>query len=695
MTQTATCVALQPVDDAEQTQHLESLSSAIAQTSDKSASDLEEALLPMEEIAIASGLRSCDHHMIAPEILKKFRRGYGEYAAQATQQLKEIAVTSAEGILRKARLLLDMKLRLNRKEWGVWLREVLGWFGSEATPYVQIGKIFRDFDPAVFRELEPFTILKLRTKRYAPVVARLREELSITSNLIQNFIKEIIPKQARRKKAAPNYSEAVLKQRVNAEDGKFYFTLNANLGDKPGSWLEAKLEKCTVGQILEQAAALEQQSEERCHNMQEGLEAEVEQRVRSRVEMTEFALRQEIAELKMRLQTSAKPLELVEQTTFPTAHQSAEQKQAIALREQQKSPARPDESSTLQPEEQQTVVDDTCLLPPQNSSEGEELPSSERTGAEFEERSPLAIEISEGEAEIASDELDENLAMQVAALAKEQTTGCRVEGSNATNLSESAPKEAPAQPPEAVRETARLEPSVDASADDCQRIAPAWEQLKQLRGAEAGLRKIDNQIKLLNDKLVNPVLGETVKREVTPVLKKHQNLRSDKVSEIVELIDSNSISGYYEEVQNVGRVVLNSKYVSEALKQAKTWKDIVLVVAGDQTQLRNALAGWSMESKQLLVRLLTEYLETQPNAFDQIEWIPEKLLNKALFNLTFTLEKIRSSDNLVDEPEMEKICGCKFKSVVNIRTPREQWFFQTGNKVLDVFGRAGFAVEKF
>ena len=357
MTQTATCVALQPVDDAELVQHLKAQGSALtAQVKDETAgTNRAEAPLPLEEEESTPVPDSCARHTITPETLNKFRRGYGEDAVQVAQQLKGIAVTSAEGILRKAKLILNMKLRLNSKEWGVWLREVLGWFNNEATSFLQIGKIFKNFDPAAFRELEPFTILKLRIKRYAPVVERLREEVVVTSQLIQSFIQEVIPKQSRRKKAAPNYDASVLKQRLNGEDGTFYFTLNANLGDKPGSWLESKLKYRTVGQVLEQAAAWEQQQDEsRRHDRWEGLEAEVEQRVRNRVEMAGFALKREIAELKTQLQTKANPSELVGQTTSSTAYQAPKQEEAIALRAQHKlGSVQPSEDRATHPAEQQ------------------------------------------------------------------------------------------------------------------------------------------------------------------------------------------------------------------------------------------------------------------------------------------------------------------------------------------------------
>ena len=726
MTQTATCVAPQPVDDVKLAQQLEAQSSALtAQAKDETAGiNTAEPPLPMEEEESTLVPDSCARLPIAPETLSKFRRGYGEDAVQVAQQLKQIVVTSAEGILRQAKLLLKMKEQLNRKEWGIWLREVLGWFGNEATPYLQIAKAFKNFDPAAFCELEPFTILKLRTKRYATVVGRLREEVAITSQLIQNFIQEVIPKQSRKKKAAPNYDDSVLKQCLNGEDNTFYFTLHANLGDKQGSWLESKLKYRTVGQVLEQAAAWEQQDESRRHDRREGLEAEVEQRVRNRVEMAGFALKREIAELKTQLQTRTNPSELVGQTTSLTAHQSPEQKEVIALRAQHKlGSVQPSEDRATYPEEQQMVVVDDARscnatayggsLPPQNSSQEEELSSSDRAGAEFEEKPALAVAAFEDKVAIMSDEVGEALEAQVADLAPELTAEYRVEASEPTDLSEPAPEEASAKPTEvveetrsnaipqavelseAVQETACLESSVDASAADHQPITPPWEQLKQLRDAEGYLHEIDTQIQDLNSKLATPRLDRIVERELKDVLRNRQNLRSTKICQIVSLADSNGIRADYEQLQSEGRIILAPDYASEVLKQAKSWSDVALVSSSDYTQLKNAVFKWTLAEKQLLVQLLSEYLENEPNAFDQIDWIPEKLLKKVLLTLSFTLEKIRKTDNLVDEPEVEQICGCKFKSVANLGNPQEQWFFQTGDKVLDVFGRSGFAVEKF
>jgi len=609
-----------------------------------------EANPPQRAIATLDTPPEADHtptksQAITPGNLKKFRRGYGDHAAQVAQQLKGIIVTSAEGILQKAKLILDTKLHLNRKEWGVWLREMLGWFGNEATPYLQIAKMFKDFEPAGFRELEPFTILKLRTKKYAPIVARLREELAITSQVIQNLIKEVIPKQSRQKKAAPNYGEAVLKQRLNAEDGTFYFTLNANLGDKPGSWLEGKLENCTVGQVLEQAAALEQQVEER-HAMQEVLDAQIEQRVRNRVEIAEFALKQEIAELKAQLLESARnSLGLVDDLTASTGLQDAVVPEAI-------------EESTVS----------TGL----HSARTPEL--VEETGLKLSSDHQVAA---------SSEQLNEDPDIQVAELALEQPREHESAPAKATDCSEP------------VAETTHPQPS-DNSTASLQLIAPPWNTIKQLRNAESYIHQIDAQIKDFTSKLASSGLDRAIERELKGLLANRQKLRSTKVSQVVSLVDSKGIPANYNQLLEQGRVVLDSEYASVLLLQANSWVEVMLVVGCDRTQLVKAVTDdWTMESKLNLVQLLSSNLETEPNALSQIDWIPEVLRDKALSTLSFKIRRIGGPDNLVDEPKLEYI-PCNFVSLKYPGTKHERWVFKDSNdNNHPVFGRDEIEIEKF
>jgi len=321
------------------------------------------------------------------------------------------------------------------------------------------------------------------------------------------------------------------------------------------------------------------------------------------------------------------------------------------------------------------VVDDLRSLFTQNSSEADELPKSEtkrvpllrnRTYADFEERTPEQVA----------------LETQVADLASEQVSEYKHELVIAIDYSEPAGEMIPAQQaPEDLSNASKQPTGID------------WATLHQLRDAESSLQKIDTQIQTLNSKLEKSNSGEIIKRELSPVLQKQQNLRSAKTSEIVELIDNSGISAYHEERHNIGRVVLEPKYASAALLQAKSWFEVVLAVGNDRTQLIKAIQSWSMESKQLLAQLLSEYLE-EPNAFEQIDWIPEDLLLLALAKLSFQLQRFKKTDNLVDEPEIEYLTGCQLSSFSNLGTRREQWVFLFEGNLIPVFGRDEFLVER-
>jgi len=228
----------------------------------------------------------------------------------------------------------------------------------------------------------------------------------------------------------------------------------------------------------------------------------------------------------------------------------------------------------------------------------------------------------------------------------------------------------------------------DDSATDCHILAADWDLIQELRAAESELRKIDTQIQELNSPLAQSGSNTVVEREL-------KQLRSLQISEIVDLINSNLIPAYYEELQGIGRVVLDPKYASDFLMQAQSWADVVLVVGSSSAQLVNAVKEWSIESKQLLVQLLSEYLETEPSAFNQIDWLPKKLLGRTLSSLSFTVQRIKKSDNLVDEPEIEYISGCQFNSLSNLGTRHEQWVFHFEGNLIPAFARDEFSVEKF
>ena len=653
MTQPAAVVAREPdaeaiLASAELAHYLEQQSSAIAPPSDDIAGSAE-ALLPVDD-GLAQASTSDDPRDNSP---------YGDSEptphpindSKTAQKTKESAKLSSEAILRMAGWIQSMRSRSSRKQYRAFVRQLLGWVGNEAQKYLEIAKAFGDFDFSRLGGLEPFTLLRLRTKKFAPVVARLRDEVSITQLRVQELIEELLPKKPRKQKSLVADGNAVLEKHANTEDGTFYFTLKeANVSESIGTWLKKEFQSKTLGQVLSEA--MQQDKQEQISALREQIKAEAERQAHNRFEMVEFGLKQQIAYLEAQL-AAVKSSEIVKPSTA-TGLESSERLEVI------ESPT----ATGLEP-----------VQAPEATLESSAFTGREDAVASEQVQSAIGLQLSDDEVALASDNLSEDLEIIVASLASIQPTEPECSSTSATDGS---------QP---VAEPSHSQLS-DGSATDCQILAADWDLIQQLRHAESSLQKIDTQIQGLNSPFAKSCSNTVVEREL-------KQLRSLQISKIVDLINSNFIPAYYEEQENKGRVVLDPKYASDFLMQAQSWADVVLVVGSDGKQLVNAVKEWSKESKQLLVQLVSEYLETDPSAFNQINWLPKKLLGRALSSLSFTVQRIKKSDNLVDEPEIEYISGCQFNSFSNLGTRHEQWVFLFNDNLIPVFCRSEFAVEKF
>lgn len=132
-------------------------------------------------------------------VLAGFREGYRLEATTTAQKTLTAGALATENILGMAGWIQDMKTRLDRKEFSAFVNELLQWVGAEARKYLDIARAFDGFDLSSLVSLEPFTIFKLRTKRYASVVAKLRDMPVITPKLVQELIGELLPKQSSKK----------------------------------------------------------------------------------------------------------------------------------------------------------------------------------------------------------------------------------------------------------------------------------------------------------------------------------------------------------------------------------------------------------------------------------------------------------------------------------------------------------------
>ncbi len=607
-------------------------------------------LLAPERVAIAFTEPDQDAEAsaraIAPQLstpaqdhLQTIRIGLRDIASATAVSIRRLSQATVSQALKIGQRLWQMQRDLKRKEYNTFLG-VLGWASTKAKKFVNLAKTFSEFESSQLSGIELTTMLSLCSKRYQSLVGQLREMQDITQQLVEELIKE---NRASRK---PKQDPISGWKQNRAGGGRRYEVILLH-DEETGLSIEqqAEAEGTLPHKVLAEAVAL-RAKQKSGGVLISGYRA---------AQLEEFPM---VIEHTRTLEREKRGLEL----------ELAKRDHTIA--------------------ELEAKLTGGALLPA-------EICSEELTGLHIEQG--LELEFLEP-LHFIGDELEAQV---------EQTAE-----PEATDSPELVLEEDPAQPLEAVEETSSgaifqeagllpeqetdcLTPS-DDSAADCQLIKPDWDMLQQLRGAEAGLREIDTQIKLLNDKLANLNSGEVVKRELAPVLKKQQNLRSAKISEIVELINSNSIPAYYEELENVGRVVLEPKYASVALKQSKTWKDVVLVVGGDRAQLLKAVDSWTLEQRQVLVQMLSTYLETEPSGLEYIVWVPKTLLQKALTNLSFKLRKIGGPNNLVDEPQIEYVSNCNFVSLEHPGSNREQWIFQDrDNKRYSVFGRDEIEIERF
>ncbi len=265
MTQIATCVALQPVDEAKVTQHPEAQVFALIQTPDRAYDDsAAEVALPVEETAIDSA-EVPQHHeqtvdIIAPPkfndtVLAGFRIGYRSDATSTAEKTLLAGGLATQTILQMVGWVQAMKTRLSRKEFSGFVKELLQWVGDEARKYLDIARAFEGFDLSRLQRLEPFTILKLRSKRYAPVVARLQEYLEITPRLVQELIQELLPKKSRKQPGEPISGW----KQARSGGGRYY---NVLLHDEESGVLieqQAEAEGILPQMVIAQAVALRAQ----------------------------------------------------------------------------------------------------------------------------------------------------------------------------------------------------------------------------------------------------------------------------------------------------------------------------------------------------------------------------------------------------------------------------------------------------
>jgi len=563
-------IAKESKECAEESDSLDNKEEAFTQTEDKTAgSSAAKALLPVEEIAIppGAGLRRAITSNEAQDdeqqpdttaslklddaLLAGFRIGYRQDAAQTAQNTLKAGATATQSLLQMAGWVQEMKSRLNRKEFGAFVKGLLQWVGDEARKYLAIAKrspqsgiacVFDGFDLSRLARLEPFTILKLRSKKYAPVVERLREESIITLKLVQDLIKELLPKQSRKKQD----SQSGGWKQCRSGGGRLY---------------EVQLYDEQTGLLIEQ-------------------QAESEGILPQRVIAEAVALRAQ--------QKSLEVNELV--TTFVEEPQTmGEQRASLASGNESRVQLQESDAALSQAQDDRTsaseVKPQTLVLPPSSECQIAELEAQLTEGISGVVASYVGILVEKQEYS--------NEQSQAATSSDEPVEVFP----NTTITQTHQPSESIDSPQK--EQTISLEPSSAPSAEECQ-STPPWQQLRVIRELEGYVQTVDSQIQEITSKLVKPDLDRTVERELKNILASRQKLRNTKLSEIVAVGDENGIPVTSEELQSTGRLAIADQLASNWLRQAQTWEEVMLVVGCNRTVLLNSVKNWALEQKQVL-----------------------------------------------------------------------------------------------
>jgi hypothetical protein len=193
-----------------------------------------------------------------------------------------------------------------------------------------------------------------------------------------------------------------------------------------------------------------------------------------------------------------------------------------------------------------------------------------------------------------------------------------------------------------------------------------------LREEEQRIKTINVQIQDCASKLAQLNLSKQVELDLRNKFASLKKLQTTKISQLLTLAKDKAIPIIYEHLYSKGRIILDQEYAIARLWKAKTWEEVALIVGCDRNYLLKIAKAWTIEQRQLLVKLLSDYLTREPLALNQVSWVSKNLLDKALSNLSFILKKIDASDNLAARPKIEHINGCCFVTIQNFSTKYEQ-----------------------
>ena len=618
----------------------------------------------------------------AIDLLQGIRIGWRDLAQETAICISHLSQASVEQVLQIGQKLLRIQKDLKKKEYSAFL-SILGWASTKARKFINLAKTFAGFELKQLSGIDITTLLSLCSKRYAGVVAQLREVAEITNELVEQLIKD------NRTSKKPNLDPISGWKRSRSGGGRFYNLLIHS--EEVGLSIESQAAEDNIlpQRVIAEAVAL--------RAIQKSSAKPTEYRADTQPEEQQTTVEVEALELEPEHIAAGQELNLLElkagEAVDSTPSSIAADGEALAalgseaVDEFALAAKAVDEImaplvTAPAPQEPEEIEVETTLV---TAADTEPVQHQSQTCAPAPEFFHSPTKDAAPQPKVSAEPME---SPAVSVLRQDTVAPEPDESATTTMLPESG---LASVPPEPVND---MQAVATKFLVECPVIRPAWEMLNQIRDAENYLREIGSQIEQINSKLARHDLTRQVERELKGVLQNRQKLRSNKISQIVTLADTYKIPASYEVLRTQGRVVLEHGYAENLLRRATSWPLVARIVGCDKTQLIKLVKEWSAEDKLVLVEILSTYLKTEAGALKQIDWLPKTLLEKALSTLTFTLKKIASSDNLVDEAKFEDLHGHKFVSVEKLGTRDERWLFiGDGESFIPMFGRSDFSVE--
>ncbi|MDZ4877830.1 MAG: hypothetical protein CLLPBCKN_007265 [Chroococcidiopsis cubana SAG 39.79] len=128
-------------------------------------------------------------------------------------------------------------------------------------------------------------------------------------------------------------------------------------------------------------------------------------------------------------------------------------------------------------------------------------------------------------------------------------------------------------------------------------------------------------------------------------------------------------------IENTQQQPPTARDLSGQILLCSTWTQIARLAQENTNTLVAAAKEMTATQRQGLTRLLSEHLCQSPIHLTQLLWVPQKLRQRTLERLQFTIRRIASAAGNVLDFDWESISGCRLERIGQIEMSGEAWLF--------------------